>query len=189
MTIAQGMRQSTARVFLDPARRRSNLRIETNALATRIVFDGRKAIAVRFEQAGQIKACDGPWRSDRELRRRRIGAASSAFGRRPASLLRDNAVAVVARYLAAVGRNLQDHACYDHYYRSSVPTMNEQLRPLFGKALAAFRYALLRDGPLANTMNHAGGFFASDTAQDRPICSSISSARRAMSARRPRHGG
>jgi choline dehydrogenase len=62
-----------------------------------------------------------------------------------------------------VGHNLQDHAAYDHYYRSQRPTMNEELRPLLGKAIAAFRYALLRDGPLANTMNHAGGFFSTDT--------------------------
>jgi choline dehydrogenase len=167
VTIAQGRRQSTARAFLDPARRRPNLRIETNALATQIVFDGRKAVAVRFEQAGQSRQVTA---------RREVIVSCGAVGSPqllqlsgvgPASLLREKSVAVVADS-PAVGRNLQDHACYDHYYRAAVPTMNEQLRPLFGKALAAFRYALLRDGPLANTMNHAGGFFAPAAAHGPP---------------------
>jgi choline dehydrogenase len=77
-------------------------------------------------------------------------------------MLRDLGISVI-QDAPEVGRNLQDHAAYDHYYRSHRPTMNEQLRPLFGKAVAAFRYALLRDGPLSNTMNHAGGFFSADT--------------------------
>ncbi|MBL8894436.1 MAG: GMC family oxidoreductase N-terminal domain-containing protein, partial [Rhizobiales bacterium] len=162
VTISQGMRQSTARVFLDPARRRSNLRIETGALATRIEFDGRKAVAVHYRQAGTMK---------RVFARKEIIVSCGAVGSPqllqlsgvgPGALLRDLGLAVV-HDAPQVGLNLQDHAAYDHYYRSQRPTMNELLRPLLGKAIAAFRYALLRDGPLANTMNHAGGFFAADT--------------------------
>lgn len=162
VTISQGMRQSTARVFLDPARRRSNLRIEIDALATRIEFDGRKAVAVHYKQGGVVK---------RVLARKEIIVSGGAVGSPqllqlsgvgPGTLLRDLGIAVV-HDTPQVGLNLQDHAAYDHYYRSQRPTMNEQLRPLLGKIIAAFRYALLRDGPLANTMNHAGGFFAADT--------------------------
>lgn len=161
VTISQGMRQSTARVFLDPARRRSNLRIETGALATRIEFDGRKAVAVHYQQGDTAK---------RVIAHKDIIVSGGAVGSPqllqlsgvgPAALLRDLGIAVV-HDAPQVGLNLQDHAAYDHYYRSQRPTMNEQLRPLLGKTIAAFRYALLRDGPLANTMNHAGGFFAAD---------------------------
>jgi len=162
VTISQGMRQSTARVFLDPARRRPNLRIETGALATRIVFDGRKAVGVDFRQNGETR---------RVAARREVIVSCGAVGSPqllqlsglgPAGLLRDKSIAVVGD-LPMAGRNLQDHAAYDHYYRSRLPTMNEQLRPLLGKTVAALRYALLRDGPLSNTMNHAGGFFTSDS--------------------------
>lgn len=162
VTISQGMRQSTARVFLDPARRRSNLRIETGSLATRIGFEGRKAVAVHYRQAGTMK---------RALAHREIIVSCGAVGSPqllqlsgigPGDLLRDLGIAVV-HDAPHVGLNLQDHAAYDHYYRSRRPTMNEQLRPLLGKGIAAFRYALRRDGPLANTMNHAGGFFVAET--------------------------
>ncbi len=168
VTISQGMRQSTARVFLDPARRRSNLRIETGALATRIEFDGRKAVALRYRQGGSDK---------RVVASKEIIVSGGAVGSPqllqlsgvgPAPLLRDLGIAVVSD-APQVGLNLQDHAAYDHYYRSQRPTMNEQLRPLLGKTVAAFRYALLRDGPLSNTMNHAGGFFTAETGSDLQI--------------------
>ena len=126
-----------------------------------------KAIGVEFRQNGQTRRANaskevivscGAVGSPQLLQLSGIG---------PAALLRDKGVTVVTD-LEAVGRNLQDHACYDHYYRSRLPTMNEQLRPFLGKAAAALRYALLRDGPLANTMNHAGGFFASNPGRPAP---------------------
>jgi choline dehydrogenase-like flavoprotein len=52
-TQKNGRRWSTARAFLDPARRRSNLRIETGALATRVLFDGKRAIGVAYVQRGE----------------------------------------------------------------------------------------------------------------------------------------
>ncbi|MBL8908573.1 MAG: GMC family oxidoreductase N-terminal domain-containing protein [Rhizobiales bacterium] len=165
VNIARGLRQSTARVFLDPVRRRKNLRIETGALATKIEFDGRKAVAVHYTQRNA---------STRVLAHREIIVSCGAVGSPQllqlsgvgcAALLHKYGIAVI-QDTPEVGRNLQDHAAYDHYYRSQRPTMNEQLRPLLGKTIAAIRYALLRDGPLANTMNHAGGFFKSVTGAD-----------------------
>jgi choline dehydrogenase len=45
-------RRSTARTFLAPARRRANLRVETGAMATRLILNGRRAIGVQFRQGG-----------------------------------------------------------------------------------------------------------------------------------------
>ena len=46
MTVKNGVRWSTANAYLRPAMKRPNLRVITHALATRIVFDGRKAVGV-----------------------------------------------------------------------------------------------------------------------------------------------
>ena len=54
-TQKNGRRWSTARAFLDPARRRPNLRIETEALATRILFDGKRAVGVTYPQRGEAR--------------------------------------------------------------------------------------------------------------------------------------
>jgi choline dehydrogenase len=44
--------------------------------------------------------------------------------------------------LPAVGKHLQDHVAWDIYYRSRVPTLNQQLNSWVGKALAGMRYLL-----------------------------------------------
>ena len=60
ITTRNGFRMSSARAYLWPARRRPNLRIETNALATRILFDGKRAVGIEYRQHGKtIKASAG----------------------------------------------------------------------------------------------------------------------------------
>ncbi|NDF87090.1 MAG: choline dehydrogenase, partial [Gammaproteobacteria bacterium] len=53
-------------------------------------------------------------------------------------------------------------------YGSTVPTLNDQLGPFFGKVRAALRYVMTRRGPLAMSVNSGGGFIRSDPAQPVP---------------------
>src|SRR5207248_3533288 len=62
-----------------------------------------------------------------------------------------------------VGRNLQDHLCYDHVYRSLMPSLNNVLYPWWGKLWAGLRYVLSLSGPLSLSVNHGGGFFRSSS--------------------------
>ncbi len=107
VTQKNGERWSVARAYLDPARTRANLSIETGAIATRILFDGRRAVGVEFDQGGVR----------RTLRARRevlltAGALQSpqllmVSGVGPAAELRQFGIEVVADL--PVGRNLHDH--------------------------------------------------------------------------------
>ena len=54
-TIASGWRMSTARCYLDPAKRRPNLRIETGALAERLLLEGKRCTGVRYSVGGQSR--------------------------------------------------------------------------------------------------------------------------------------
>jgi choline dehydrogenase len=54
------------------------------------------------------------------------------------------------------------------FYRSRVPTLNDELGPFLGKARAALRYALRRQGPLAMSVNQAGAFVRSRPELSRP---------------------
>jgi choline dehydrogenase len=54
-TIASGWRMSTARCYLDPARRRPNLRIETGALAASLLLDGKRCTGVRYSVGGDAR--------------------------------------------------------------------------------------------------------------------------------------
>lgn len=160
ITIHRGRRVSSSSAFLRRALGRQNLKVEIEALASRILFEGRKAVGIEYLRGGearQVRArreiilCAGAINTPQLLQLSGIG---------PASLLARHGIEVVGAN-EAVGRNLQDHVCYDHYYKSRVPTMNEQLRPLLGQLKAGVRYILFRSGPLAWSTTHAGGFFHS----------------------------
>lgn len=157
ITVKDGRRLSAARAFLRPAMRRPNLRVLTGAAATAIRFAGSRATGVAYLRGGV--ACEA-------VANREVIVAAGAInspqllqlsGVGPADLLREAGIGV-RRDVPAVGRNLQDHLCYDQVYRARVATLNDALSPWWGKALAALRYALLRSGPLSASANHAGGF-------------------------------
>jgi len=85
----------------------------------------------------------------------------------PVDVLKSCGIAV-AHESPAVGRHLQDHLCFDHVYRSTLPSLNDDLRPLWGKLKAGLRYVLARSGPLALSVNQGGGFFRSRPELERP---------------------
>jgi choline dehydrogenase len=90
---------------------------------------------------------------------------SSGVG--PASDLKELGIDLV-HDSPAVGKNLQDHYGIDHCYRSTQPTLNNQLHPWTGKLWAGIKYVLARQGPLARNINHAGGFFRTRAELTRP---------------------
>ena len=61
--------------------------------------------------------------------------------------------------LPAVGRNLQDHLCVSFYFKANRPTLNDEMGTLIGKMKIGLRYLLTKRGPLAMSVNQAGGFF------------------------------
>ena len=59
-TIAGGRRMSTAHCYLDPIRRRTNLRIETGALTESLLLDGKRCTGVRYRVGNIVhEACAG----------------------------------------------------------------------------------------------------------------------------------
>lgn len=108
LTTRNGKRCSTAVAYLNPAKKRANLRVETEAQATRIIMEGKRAVGVEFRQGGQL----------RTLRARRevilsAGALQSPqllqlSGIGPADLLQKFGIPVVHN-MPGVGENLQDH--------------------------------------------------------------------------------
>ncbi len=160
ITTLQGRRMSAARAYLHPARKCPNLIVRTQALATRITFDGTRATGVDYEHRGSLQharaareviICAGAVNSPLLLQASGVGAAP---------LLQQLGIGVVLHH-PAVGEHLQDHLCIDHLYRSRVPTLNDELRPWWGKLRVALRYLATRSGPLALSVNQGGGFVRS----------------------------
>jgi choline dehydrogenase len=162
-----GRRMSAARAFLWPAMKRPNVRVETNALATRILFEGKRAVGVEYAQNGATFSA----RAGREV----IVSGGSVntpqllqlSGIGPERLLRELGVPMLHAN-ENVGANLEDHLGINYTFKAREPTLNQLLRPWWGKLLVGMQYILLRSGPLSLSMNNAGGFFRTDPSRQRP---------------------
>src|SRR5690606_20277955 len=85
----------------------------------------------------------------------------------PGPLLRELDIPAVLPN-ANVRANMQDHVGINYTFRGRAATLNQLLRPGWGKALVGARYLFARAGPLSLSMNKAGGFFRTDPGQARP---------------------
>ena len=162
-----GRRMHSARAFLKRALKRSNVTLMTGAQAKRIIFEGKRAIAVQVERHGKTQTL----RAGQEVVLS-AGAINSPqllqlSGIGPACLLKSHGITPL-QDAPHVGGNLQDHLGINYYFRASEPTLNNVLRPFTGKVRAALQYALTRRGPLALSVNQCGGYFRSSPDQAQP---------------------
>ena len=159
LTTRNGWRCSAAVAYLNPARARANLRIETYAHVTRIVFEGMRANGVTYRQHGvertaaarcEVIAAAGGLQSPQLLQLSGVG---------PADLLQAHSIPVV-HHLAGVGANLQDHLQARVMYRCTQPiTTNDDLRSWRRRLGIGLKWLVHRRGPLAIGINQ-GGLFA-----------------------------
>jgi choline dehydrogenase len=167
VTIRNGVRVSCASAYLRPALARANLKVELHARATRILFKDQRASGVEYLR-GRV----------RHVARARCEVLLSAGAINSPQLLELSGIgdgAVLQQFnipliapSPCVGAGLQDHLAVSYFYRSRVPTLNDELAPFFGKLRAALRYALTRRGPLAMSVNQAGAFVRSRAQLVRP---------------------
>ena len=161
ITTRAGFRASAADAYLRPALRRANLRVETGAQATRVLFDGARATGVEYRQHGQTRIataraevilCAGALNTPQLLQLSGVG---------PGALLQEMGIGVT-HDAPQVGRNLMDHLGVDHMFTATQPSLNQVLRPLWGKARVGLQYILTRKGPLSMSLNQGGGFVRLD---------------------------
>ena len=160
MTVRDGVRASAANAYLRPAMKRPNLKVVTHALATRVAFEGRRAIGVHYLRDGrewkararrEIILCGGPINSPQLLKLSGVG---------PAAELRALSVDVVADR-AGVGENLQDHLELTVQVASRQPITLFSHTGLFGRALIGAEWLMRGRGLGASNHFEAGGFIRS----------------------------
>lgn len=157
-TIRDGKRCSASHAYLQPSRSRPNLQVVCDAHATRILFDGKRAVAVEYRHKGGTARI----RADREVLLS-AGAYNSPkllmlSGVGPAQALGEAGVEAV-HDLPGVGENLQEHAdsCVLQY---SLKKDGFRASPggLLAMAPHGFRYLLGKKGKLESSVTQAGGF-------------------------------
>jgi choline dehydrogenase len=158
-TTRGGRRASTAVAYLRSAKARSNLHVETSALAERIMFEGRRAVGVAYRTAGiprtararkEVLISSGAFNSPQLLQLSGVG---------PADLLRQHGIEVVLD-APGVGNDLQDHMQVRVVMRcSQAITLNDIVNNPIRKVLTGLRYAMFRTGPLTIAAGTSGAFF------------------------------
>ncbi|MBV8457031.1 MAG: choline dehydrogenase [Acetobacteraceae bacterium] len=160
MTVARGRRDSAANAYLRPAMRRANLALRTHALASRILFDGQRAVGVAWRRGGTEHTARA---------RREVILASGAIGSPqllmlsgvgPAAHLADLGIEVRADR-PGLGENLQDHLEFYFQIAATQPiTLYSALNPP-AKALIGLRWLLFHNGLGATNHFESCGFIRS----------------------------
>ena len=168
VAIRGGTRETTASALLHPALRRSNLTVLTEAQATQVVLEGRRAVGVR------VRAPQG----DVLVRARREVIVSSGSIQSPQLLMLSGigdgehlaSVGItVQHHLPGVGRNLHDHmASPVHMSTDRAVSYGVSWRAMPRNIVSTAQYALLRSGPLANNVFESAAFIKTAPGLDRP---------------------
>jgi choline dehydrogenase-like flavoprotein len=159
LTQKNGERWSAARGYIHPfMATRANLRVETHAHATRILFEGQRAVGVEYRQGKDI----------RQIRARREVIVSSGAFQTPQLLMLsgvgDGAALAkhgiaLTHHLPGVGQNLQDHPDFVFGFTSDAPHFAGLS---FGGIARIFKgiaqYRRERRGPMTSNVAECGGF-------------------------------
>ena len=165
--VYRGRRLSAARAYLHPVKGRKNLKVETLAMGTKVVFDGKRAVGVDYRRAGRVRRharaaevilCGGAINTPQLLQLSGVGSAD---------LLRPLGIDVV-HDLPGVGENLQDHLEVYIQYGSKLPVsiapgLRWRMRPKIG-----FDWLFFRKGLGATNHFEGGGFCRSNEDVDYP---------------------
>ena len=159
--VHDGRRLSAARAYLHPVMDRPNLDVETFAFATRVLFEGTRAVGVEYARpprrtaevrGGEVILCGGAINSPQLLQLSGVGAANEV-GPLGIDVVND---------LPGVGENLQDHleVYVQHSCKQPVsmaPYFEMKRRPKVG-----LEWLLRKSGPGATNHFEAGGFARSN---------------------------
>ncbi|WP_373475868.1 choline dehydrogenase [Sphingorhabdus sp.] len=160
MTVRDGARCSAAKAYLRPAMKRANLTVVTHAMAEQIVMEGRRAVGIRYQRAGQTHVAyanrevilsGGPINSPQLLMLSGVG---------PAAELRRHGIEIVADR-PGVGANLQDHLEFYFQVACKQPVTLYPYMNWFAKGLIGAQWLLTRKGLGATNHFESCGFIRS----------------------------
>ena len=152
-TARKGLRCSSAKAFLNPARGRKNLTIQTHAHITGLAFDeddAKKTVGVTYDHKSESRIAYLAEGGEVILSAGAIGSPQilelSGIGR--GDVLQKAGVGL-RHELAGVGEALQDHLQIRLVFETNVPTLNDMINSAFGKLSIGMQYALFRGGPMS----------------------------------------
>lgn len=160
--VHRGRRLSAARAYLHPVKRRPNLDVICRAMSTRIDFEGKRAVSVRYTKgrsskehrvwADEIISCGGAINSPQLLQLSGVG---------PADHLKSLGIDVV-HDLPGVGENMQDHLEVYIQHACTQPVSMYPAMQWWNKPYVGYQWLFHRKGAAASNHFEAGGFIRSN---------------------------
>ncbi len=159
-TTYRGRRWNAARAYVHPVKNRRNLKVRCRTTATRILFEGRRAVGVeyrrgkRLEKAygAEIICCGGAVNSPQLLQLSGVGNADE---------LSQLGIPLVAD-LPGVGQNLQDHLELYVQYACKQPVSMYPALKWYNQPWIGLKWLFGRTGEAATNHFEAGGFIRSN---------------------------
>ena len=162
------LRCSAAKGYLNPVKKRKNLKIITNAHVQKINFEGTKADSVSFYRGDKL---------DTTKARREIILSAGSIG--SPHILQVSGIGNADKLskigikaiheLKGVGMNLQDHLMFRPVYKvKNLKSLNGKINSLFGNFLIGLEYLFKQSGPMTMGASQVCGFAKSDPSKETP---------------------
>ena len=168
VTEKNGLRCSAAVGYLNPVKKRQNLKIITKAHIKNIEFENKIAKKDNFWTGDKLNTVEA--NSEIILSAGTIGSPHilQASGLGPAKLLKDNGIEVLMDH-KSIGQNLTDHLMLRPVYKiKNLETLNDIYYSFTKKIFTGLKFLLTRTGPLTVGASYLCGFVKSDLHLETP---------------------
>ncbi len=162
------LRYSAAKGYLNPAKKRSNLKIITNAHVQKINFEGKKASGIEYFLGENLRKISV--NKEIILSAGSIGSPHilQVSGIGDGDKLSKIGIDLI-KNLKGVGKNLQDHLMFRPVYKvKNLKSLNKKINSLFGKFLIGLEYIFNQSGPMTMGASQVCGFAKSDSSRETP---------------------
>ena len=162
------LRCSAAKGYLNPAKKRSNLKIIVNAHVQKINFAGKKAKGVSYYVGNKLHTVQA--NKEVILSAGAIGSPHilQVSGIGDAQKLKKHGIEMIHE-LRGVGQNLQDHLMFRPVYKvKNLKSLNSKINSLFGNFLIGLEYIFKQSGPMTMGASQVCAFVKSDSSRATP---------------------
>jgi choline dehydrogenase len=162
------LRCSAAKGYLNPAKKRSNLKIIVNAHVQKINFAGKKAEGVSYYVGNKLHTVQA--NKEVILSAGAIGSPHilQVSGIGDAQKLKKHGIEMIHE-LRGVGQNLQDHLMFRPVYKvKNLKSLNSKINSLFGNFLIGLEYIFKQSGPMTMGASQVCAFVKSDSSRATP---------------------
>ena len=162
------LRCSAAKGYLNPVKKRPNLKVTTNAHVQKINFDGKKAVSVSY--FNKNKSIEAKVNKEIILSAGSIGSPHllQVSGIGNSNILKNFGINIISD-LKGVGKNLQDHLMFRPVYKvKNLESLNKKINSFFGNFLIGLEYIFNQSGPMTMGASQVCGFAKSDDSRETP---------------------